>query len=132
MTSSLQSDFNTFVRQQGYTVISKKNIQEFVAMIMENSGSIMDRCVVEVFDKFTKYYHDNRYVPEGWKTNDSWKVNRKVILPNMLNSDWGSLKLSYSAKREIADIEKAMCYLSGKNFESIYHIADSIGRAIMR
>jgi len=37
----------------------------------------LENAIVEVFEELTKYDNENRFYPEGWKTNDSWKVNKK-------------------------------------------------------
>ena len=82
----------------------------------------MIQCVLEAFDTLTKHYHENREAVEGWKTNAAYLVGRKFILPYMGNT-WGE-GLSYDRVRDIDDLEKALCFVSGRKFEGIYHVRD--------
>lgn len=124
MTSKVRDDFNKFMREQGNIALTKNNIEIFLQNLMKKSGSIMDSTILEVFDYFTKYHKENRIYIEGWKTNDSWKVNRKVILPRIVNNNF-ALKY-YTYDNWLNDIEKVMCYLSWKVFDWIKTIKDWI------
>jgi hypothetical protein len=81
MTTQLKSDFGSYMREQGSLAITEDNIRKFADMIFMNRGNIMENAIREVFDEFTKYHKENREHIEGWKTNDKWKVNKKIILP---------------------------------------------------
>lgn len=120
MTNEVQKNFNRFIQGQGGYDLTKENIQQLIQMLLENSGSILEKAVVDVFDLFTAYHKDNRLHVEGWKTNAAWKVNRKVILPAFLSSAWSS---HYSANHnrwsEYGDIDRVMCYLTGKRYEDL-------------
>jgi len=98
--------------------------------LMLNRGQIMQDCINEAFDLMTAYHKENRIHIEGWKTNDRWMVNRKVILPYMVELDWSRgyrPRLGYSdASRTMDDIDKAMCFLAGKSFDSIKKISDAV------
>jgi hypothetical protein len=64
---------------------------------------------------------------EGWKTNDKWKVNRKVILPNFLDvSINGYFRRNFSRWSEYSDIDKAMAYIMGKNLDDIITLEEAI------
>jgi len=118
MTNAVQQNFNRFTQTQGALDFTIENIQALVAMLIENSGNILEKAVVDLFDLFTSYYHENRLHVEGWKTNDKWKVNQKVILPNFLSSSYAEY---YSASHyrwsEYSDIDRVMCYLTGRRYE---------------
>lgn len=118
MTNAVQKNFDKFTQSQGSLNLTEENIQQLVQMLLENSGSILEKAVIDVFDIFTAYHKENRLHVEGWKTNDKWKVNKKVILPAFLSSAWSS---HYSANHyrwsEYADIDRVMCYLTGKRYE---------------
>lgn len=110
MTSRLQNDFNTFIKEQWSLSITYNNIRQFADMIVNNRRSILDNMIVEAFDKFTKHHYDNREFVEWWKTNDKWKVNKKIILPNMVSFDSWGWNTKYSIY-ELDDIDKALCYI---------------------
>lgn len=123
MTSKLQTDFRSFIKEQWSLAITHANIRSFADMIFQNRGNILDNCVTEVFDEFTKYHRENREYVEGWKTNDRWKVSKKIILPYWISyEDWRSdsgytINWSYSTKMD--DVDKALCYIEGIKYENI-------------
>jgi hypothetical protein len=131
MSTRVKSDFNTFLAQQGNIAITKENIYKFINIIFQTRVQTMEKAVVEVFDIFTQYYKDNRCYVEGWKTNDRWKVNKKIILPYWVK--WGEyskpdkFNLDFG-RSEYEDIDKVMCFLTGKNIESITTIRDGLNR----
>lgn len=130
MTHEVRSNFEQFIVQKGLYEFNHKNIQDLITMIFENSSSILEKAVIAVFDLFTKYHSENRCHIEGWKTNDSWKVNRKIILPNWIRygeymnshdlKQYGDkLKINYVKQSEFSDIDKVMCYISGIDYNKL-------------
>ena len=128
MTNRVRNDFISKIRNMGNMAINEQNIKKVVAAVIQNSGSILEQNVVDVFDLFTKYYKENRCHVEGWKTNDRWKVNKKVILPYYIKYyNWETTyHVDYGRMSEFADIEKCMCYLTGKKYENICFLDDRI------
>jgi hypothetical protein len=127
LTSDLREKFRQFVEEQGAMALTKEHIGQVLSMILLNSKSIMDQAVVAVFDLFTMYHKENRCHVEGWVTNKSWKVNRKVILPHFIGIGWsGRWDISYRRHQEFADIDKAMCHLDGKRLEDIVSVAQAL------
>ncbi|MEE0936542.1 MAG: DUF4942 domain-containing protein [Bacteroidales bacterium] len=80
---------------------------------------VMKRAVVDLFKVFTSYDKKNTNHTEGWKTNSNYKVNKRVILPDFVDSKWSnhySYTNRYSAYN---DIDKVMCYLSGVSYDTM-------------
>jgi hypothetical protein len=128
MTHQVRQDFQSYSRQYGYMDFTKENVAQLVEMVLENKDTILQKAVEAVFDIFTSYYTENRCYVEGWKTNDRYKVNRKIILPRWVKwDDWttdsdmknyGSLfHVSSHSSSKYSDIDKIMCYLTGTNFD---------------
>lgn len=134
MTSKVKEDFKKFSQTQGIMDFTVKNISEFFDMLLMNRGQIMEQCLVTVFDELTKYDEKNKIHTEGWKTNSHYKVNQKVICPHFIDFNeqyykkWGErFHLKYNHRGDIlTDIDKAMCYLTGKQYESILSISDAL------
>lgn len=137
MTSAVKKNFNQFTQEQGTLDFTKENVQSLINMLLENSSNILDQAIIDVFDLFTSYYKENRLIIDGWKTNNKYKVNQKVILPSWVK--WGeymssydknkfadTFKTCYSKYDQYRDIDKALCYLTGKKYETIYKIHDSL------
>ena len=119
LTADLRKKFGEYVEQQGAMALTKENISQVLETILLNSNGIMQQAVVAVFDLFTSYHKENRLHVEGWKTNDSWKVNRKVILPGYVAFECNRFRESYYRHDEFNDIDRAMCYLDGKRIEDV-------------
>lgn len=131
MTNAVQQNFSRFTQTQGALDFTPENIKSLVQMLLENGSQILEKAVVDVFDLFTAYHKDNRLHVEGWKTNDRWKVNQKVILPGFLSTMWNSMyEANYHRWNEYSDIDKVMCYLTGKRYEDLGE--NSIQRAIKK
>ncbi len=138
MTTEARHDFNSFKRAQGAAELTRENIFALLMMLVENRGSMMDKAVVSVFDVFTAYHKDNRCHVEGWKTNSAWKVNRKVILPNWVRyggyssgadlKKFGDTFKTSTESERYDDIDKVMCWLTGKNYEQCRTIRDALTR----
>jgi len=131
VTKSVREQLESFKKEQTYMAFTKDNMEDLFYTLMENKGNIAKNCIVDAFDEMTKYNKDNRLHFEGWKTNDSWKVNKKVIFPWAIDTSWlkyasdkNKLRIHYNFNTTIADIEKAMCFITGKKYEDIDSIAD--------
>ncbi len=80
------------------------------------------KTILALFDDFT---HKHSYAEcsknvhyNGWRTNNAFKVRRKVIVPmyalnDRFNWDYG-FRIPYEAGRRLRDIEKVFDYLGGR------------------
>jgi hypothetical protein len=122
-TKGLKEDINKFVEQQEEIPFTMKNIYKMIEIVIGTTGSRMDKAILEVFDKLTTHYHDNRFNVEGWKTNSHFLINRTFILPYIVDTGvWScnkdTVKLSsYSHSENIEDMVKAICFLTGDNYD---------------
>lgn len=124
MSSKVRNNFNQYLSQQSNISFTKENVAKFFMTIMNNRTNILDQAIVDVFDELTLYYHENRNHVEGWKTNKRYKINRKVIIPNVVEygqymtsydlKTIGSIfSLSYNSKCVLTDLQKACAYIMG-------------------
>ena len=130
LTNGVMSDFEKYKKAQGAMDLTRENLVQVIYQILANREGIMQRAVVDVFDKFTQYHKENRCHVEGWKTNEAWKVNKKVILPGYLGDiRWSTYyNTNYNRYREFADIEKVMCYLTGSDYDRVEPMERLIGK----
>jgi len=119
-TSNVLSDLEaklTELRDYDFTLF---NIGE---LIREMRGKIVqgiEASILSLFDELShKFTYDeaihngNVHYYNGWKTNKSYKINRRVILPmNGLSSWTGRTKLDYHIHQRLADMVKVFNYLS--------------------
>lgn len=120
LTLRMQQNFDKHRVQQGQRVFSEENIRGLLEMLILNQRQIVEQCIEDTFDTMTKYADDNRVYKEGWKTNDKYEVNKKVILPHFVKFCHYSQRmefLSYTRDIWLNDIDKSLCFLSGIKFE---------------
>ena len=117
MTSELKSELNKFTEKQQNIPFTMKNIYKMFEMVVGTHGQRMERVFIEIFDKLTKHYHQNRHNVEGWKTNSHYMVNQKFILEGVFEKDWSggtvSARYSWRSTELIDDLMKALDYLCG-------------------
>lgn len=122
MTSNLLSEYRTQIDKLADYDFSCFNIKTIQADIAIKLVKGVEECIVKLFDElsFQYSYSDelgrNIHYYNGWKTNKAWIINKKVILPCM--NAWGLYNSSYDPDsyeiiEKLADVEKALDYLSG-------------------
>ena len=127
MTSKLQQTLNDFRNGQSSFAVNKENIFKLLTYLRFNLDEFMNGTVVEVFDLFTRYYPGNTSCTEGWKTNKRYSCNQKIILPYCADAGYMPQRYGYSrtfsptfdATSKLGDIDKAMCWLTGKDYDSL-------------
>ena len=65
---------------------------------------LFEKSVANVFDELTRYFKGNTNHTEGWKTNDSYKVNQKLVFPwgcIYEKAPWNSFRLRYDRQLDI-------------------------------
>lgn len=121
-TRGLKADINKFVEQQQHIPFTMRNIYRMLEIVIGTQEQRMDKAVLEVFDRLTQHTHENRYNVEGWKTNSHYLFNHKFIMPYMASIDYeGKLSVSHHEDRysAIDDLTKALCYITGENYDNI-------------
>lgn len=119
ITQKVRNEIDEAQKNNSVMAFTVENIFSLLSTLTQSLGQIKEKCINEAFDHLTRYYKENRTYIEGWKTNEAWKVNRKCILP------WSTLKysgkrgLSYDRERDFQDIEKALCLISGAEYDKI-------------
>lgn len=86
----------------------------------------VEQTILDLFEdlsykhSYNEEYSKNIHYYNGWKTNDAYKINKKVIIP-LRAMDWWDKKFAYSNStyEKLADIEKVLNYLNNKEIESI-------------
>lgn len=132
MTTKVRKDFEKFRIEQSNLAFSAFNIQAFLRNLYFSQKDIKTQCVVEAFDKMTSFDKKNKIHIEGWKTNSFYKVNKKVIMPYGLSTwkfDLDRPHLNWSYRDVLDDIDKAMCFLTGKKFSDVKTISQTIEEA---
>lgn len=127
MTGSMKRTMVDFRNAQAAAELNKENIMQLFRMLMGSIGNIMEQCVVDVYDLFTRFYDGNTSCTEGWKTNKRFEANRKIIIPGCVSAGFMPEKYGYheyfdtgyGASSNLDDIDKAMCWITGTSFEKL-------------
>lgn len=130
VTSGVMKDVNKFVEKQQNIPFTMKNIYRMVDIIFQNRKTMLEKSLEESVDRFTKHTHENRYEVEGWKTNAGHLLNKKIIIPYMVEVGWkAKLDLRYNSYSEsLMDLVKVMCFLTGTNYNEKTTIRDFFQR----
>ena len=119
LTSNLRDLLNKRVEELADYEFSKFNIMEIVQQMNVQVSDGVEKTIMDLFDDWTRKYHydensTNRHYFDGWKTNDAFAVNKKVIIPMYAYSQWsGSFDLDYNCREKLSDIERVFNYLDG-------------------
>lgn len=128
VTSDFKKKFTAYRTQTESIAFTVKNIRAVLEMFFENHGLIMQECINQVFDDATKYHEKNVVHHEGWKTNKSYKVARKIIMPRGLRYDpkFDDFDLIYIDTDFYRDLDLIMCMLSGQRIENVKTVTDTL------
>lgn len=127
MSGGMLKKFEQFQKTQGELSFSKENIINMLGTLINNQSEIYQAVIEEMFDLFTKYYKENRTHVEGWKTNDAFKVNRRVILPWIVEKTFSNhFTVSYRSRTNLDDIDRALCFITGDKLSNIKTISDTV------
>lgn len=128
VTQKVHDDFIKFCETQRNLSFSKENIESLIENLYMSRNDIKSQCILEVFEMLTEFHYKNKVHFEGWKTNSLYKVNKKVIIPYGLSSDnwFDRPHVNYHNSRKLDDIDKCMCFLTGKKFDNILTIHNAI------
>ena len=121
LTSNLQNDLHSRVRELSNYEFSAYNIYQLMIEMNNRMIGGIEQTILDLFDDWTVKYHwdeasKNIHYYNGWKTNDSFAVNKKVILPLDGYNRWSCAPdefRAYNVRSRLEDIEKVFNYLDG-------------------
>ncbi len=122
MTSSKREEIEATIENFCNMEFSEENIKQLISNLIERFPKMIDECIVDLFDKFTQYsLKDTRWGAEfksniryynAWKTNNAYKVNKKVIMPFYQSSY--SFGVSWEQEKFLNDINRVVAFFSAK------------------
>jgi hypothetical protein len=144
LDSKQQERFMRDVERESTVPFTADNIRGTLENVFLARGKLFDESVSNVFDELCANAVENGSGPvmperirthsqasEGWKTNDSYKVNEKLIFPYGVEMGYsGKLRQrgygNSSSATVCADLDRILCVLDGQPFEK----CNTVGRAI--
>lgn len=121
LTDNLQREFYNRVEELSNYDFSLYNIYQLKIDMQKKVVRGIEDTIIELFDELSHKYSywdetsKNIHYYNGWKTNQSWIINKKVIIPlKAYNEFWGNYEPSdYKTVNKLQDIEKCFNYLDG-------------------
>jgi len=144
LTNKKRDEFEEQLKKNYNMDFTEKNIRAFVLNLIGGYEKTLTEAVLEIFELFSRKHSwedehsENIHYFNGWKTNDSFKVNKKVIIPlyggyrkGPFIDDWsGKWKLQYGCEGVLQDIDTVMAYFDG--MQRYYSIKQALENAFVR
>ncbi len=124
-TSKFRDDFYAYQEQNKHVAFTYDNAMSILGVFWIGYADFMKRCIADTFDAATRYHEKNRVYKEGWKTNSSYMLNKKIIMPDIIDIIFG-WKVSHRNADFLHDLEKCCCFLTGKPYKSILTIEQAL------
>lgn len=127
VTHSVIEDLNRAIERIENMPFTMKNIYRFVQSLVQTHGDRMQGVLVEAFEHICSLSAENSTAGEKWKTNSDYMINRRFIVPGMCRYDsrWPSsyVESSYNSYFRLDDVIKALCYLTGENYDKFDYLS---------
>jgi hypothetical protein len=130
LTTKRKKEFEQSIKEHSNMDFTENNIRAFLLNLINCYDDTLTKAVLEIFNLFTikhcwekgGVFTDNIHYFDGWKTNNAFRVGKKVIIPvhgghgNGPFLSWmdrNKWELSYSAEEALRDIDIVMNYFDG-------------------
>ncbi len=143
LTEKKNKEFEETLKQRCNMDFTENNIRQFVLNLIEGHTKTLTEATLDIFDLFTRrhcfeetIHEKNVHYFNGWKTNKSFKIGKKVIIPitggygEGAFRSYGAWKLDYSAKEKLRDIDIVMNYFDG--YDDYLSISDALEDSFAR
>lgn len=118
LTSNLQRELSAKVEALAEYEFSRVNILSIQRDLSKQTIASIEETIIKEFDRLSRMHSwdkdsANVHYYNGWCTNQSWKINEKVIMPvRGWDSTWQSWKY-WQSSEEMRDLEKCLTFLNG-------------------
>lgn len=130
LTQNLLKDYRSRVEELADYDFSAYNILTIREKMSKQVVKGVEEAIIALFDELSYKHHwynetsNNIHYFNGWKTNKSWLINKKVIIPlsgyRDLAYSWGGYDPSHrDVVGKLTDIEKGFNYLDGGLTDSV-------------
>ena len=134
-TRELREQINRFIEQRQSVPFTVSNVYRVIETVVKTNGQRMVNALCEAFDTICSLSAENSTAGETWKTNANYMVNRRFICDCITDYDsrWSSLcervGISVGGKAsKIDDVTKALCYMTGTEWESIGWLSSHVSK----
>ena len=123
------------VSRSGHFPFTAENIKGTLENVILQRKKLFEQSAWNVFEALTKHFKGNTNYHEGWKSNDPFKVNKKLVFPWGVHYDkkFGGFSRHYGYSSAIDiynDLDRVLSVLDGYSFESIHSVGQAVDQAI--
>jgi hypothetical protein len=146
LDSKQQDKFLRDVQRDSTIPFTAENIKATLENVFMSRKRLFDESVANVFDELCSHAVENGSGPvmpeklkgrrsEGWKTNDSYKVNQRLIFPYGVELNYNGKTLrqrgygSDSSAVACRDLDRILCVLDGRPFDKCHTVGAAIDSA---
>ena len=127
-----QSDqFIRDIETNGNIPFTADNIKGTLENVLSQRGRLFEQSVANVFDELTRYFNGNTNHTEGWKSNDSYKVNLKLVFPWGCEFSYGSFSMAWG--RGVIDVyndlDRILAVFDKKTLDRVYSVQGALQNA---
>lgn len=130
VTRKVIDDLNRAIELASDMPFTMKNIYRMAQMLVATHGNRMQQTLVETFEYICSLSAENSTAGEKWKTNSDYMINRRFIVPYLTSYDKYMTRTNcyvslgyYREYTKIDDIVKALCHITGTNYDNISNIS---------
>ena len=117
LTNEVRNAYSAKLNEMREYEFNERNILQLKADLVSNLFENLDAAIMKVWTNFTSRFHwnaeysKNIHYYNGWRTNNAFRCNKKIIIPLHAFGTWSKDLELYLVRGELADIEKVMNYL---------------------
>ena len=130
VTQKVINELNRAIELASDMPFTMKNIYRMAQMLVATHGNRMQQTLVETFEYICSLSAENSTAGEKWKTNSDYMINRRFIAPYLTSYDKYMTRTNcyvslgyYHEYTKIDDIVKALCHITGTNYDNISNIS---------
>lgn len=128
LTERARKALDAFRLRQQRVDFNPANIRAFFDTLMGMRGELAQGAVLDAFDTLTRWHKDNRVHVEGWKSNEAYLAAPRCVLPNFLSQPPYNFGIAYNHQRELDDVDRALCVVSGREFRAITPVSTAVDK----
>ena len=141
LDSKQQETFMRDVERESTIPFTAENIRATLENVFMSRKKLFEESVANVFDELCSHAVENGCGPvmpeslkgrdrgEGWKTNDNYKVNKRLIFPYGISWSYGNFNTYGDRGTIYTDLDRILCVLDGEPYDKCYTVGYALDRA---
>lgn len=119
LPSNVRDEYFNQIKDFAKKEFSVSNICKVKIDILKNTAKALEDTIVSMFEKLS-YKHsmgceNNIHYYSGWKSNDAFKINEKIVVPyiDCYDDIFKKFRYGYEMEKFLCDLERCLDFLDG-------------------